>query len=175
MPMKNGNATALEDILTASGRNWKQWYSELNAIRFADLSCDEIEDALVLEYGIERNWARRITNRFATRKATDMERTVKPCFEISVKKTFRVPIQCVYSSASHWFDTEGRASDTSKIENNRLMCEWNTDQSKVAVTFVDKGNGRTQMISCAIFGKRTLKEWSKPSKTDLRHSPSLPE
>lgn len=136
----------IEDVVIESGRNWKQWFNELKSPKFQGLTCDEVEDTLVDEYGIERTWARRITNRFAASHAFKEANGEQPCFEISVRKTFNYPVAEVVSSASQWFETERRATVPELKDGNQLTCAWTTDQSRVHVRFQPKANGKTQMI-----------------------------
>ncbi|NQV53924.1 MAG: hypothetical protein HQ500_12115 [Flavobacteriales bacterium] len=145
MAHSNGHKTA-DDIVVESGRNWTQWYNELDSPKFRGSSCDEVEDILVYEYGIERNWARRITNRFAAKHSFHSGTEDLPCFEISVRKTFDYPINEVFWNASQWFESEQRATETELLNGNLLTCQWKTDHSKIEVKFHKKGEGKTQMI-----------------------------
>ncbi|MEQ9188739.1 MAG: hypothetical protein RLP15_13475 [Cryomorphaceae bacterium] len=136
---------ATAEIVSESGRNWKQWFNELSSAKFVGLSCDEVEDVLVNQYGIERNWARRITNRFAAKHSFHSGEAEKPCFKISVRKTFDHPFNEVLWNASQWLKSEQRATDTALHNGNQLTCEWRTDHSKVAIRFTKKGESKTEM------------------------------
>jgi hypothetical protein len=135
-----------EDVLTESGRTWNQWFTELKSEKFKGLSCDEVEDRLVYDYNLERNWARKITNRFAAHHHDLEEGDQRPCFDLEIRKTVPYPMDRALSSAAQWFETEDRVNGMEVINGNQLHCEWSTDRSKVALLFQSKGKDKTQMV-----------------------------
>lgn len=145
MPMVN--VRQKESILTATGRNWQQWSNELKQEKFKGLSCDEIESELFHQYAVDRHWARKITDRFATsHDILDRHQGDRPSYDITVRRTFHLPKEQVIDHIHEWFRNERRAGNTERTNASKIHCQWATDDSSVDLKVHEKAPDRTQVV-----------------------------
>jgi len=140
----NSNHAVAEEVVVESGRTWTQWLDELKSDKFKDLNCGEVEDILVHEYQLDRDWAAKITDRFASKDG--LFNDSHPCFDASIRLTVDLPKDSVVNSTTQWFESEARAMEPQLNEDSILTCLWRTDHSRIAVVFEPKGDGQTEII-----------------------------
>lgn len=136
---------SIEAVLQASGRTWSQWFSELDKINIEHLDHRQLCEKIETDYQVDSWWAHLIAQEFERAKNIDPKRGPNG-FEVSVTKTFSYPVDEVYSLTKDWLEGERRATCRKDKANQKLHCDWITDDSKVEIKFKQKAEGKTQLV-----------------------------
>jgi hypothetical protein len=135
-----------QELLNESGRNWNQWFSEMENKGFDELRVFGMSEKLLKEYSLELPCARVIALRFCQYIGKCDLNDSANVFEVSVTKTFNYPVDEVFGRATDWFETENRTELQSIVNQKRLNCRWLSDNSTIDVKFQKKSSSKTTLI-----------------------------
>ncbi|GAB5539253.1 MAG: hypothetical protein Salg2KO_13560 [Salibacteraceae bacterium] len=134
-----------QDILNESGRKWNQWHSELNSKQFDALSLEEMAEKLRSDYSLDDDCAKAVALNYCQHIGRCAPSKTHG-FQVEIKKTFNYPVAEVFNRTVEWLENENRAELQDHLHRKRLRCNWLSDNSKVGVTFNDKGGQKTQVV-----------------------------
>ena len=135
-----------QDLLNESGRNWNQWFTEMENKNFSELNVLDISAKLVEDYSVDEACARIVALSYCQHIGKCDISDTTSVFEVSVSKTFDYPIEDVFGRASDWFESESRTKLQNVVNKKRLNCKWLSDNSTIDVKFQQKGRSKTKMV-----------------------------
>ena len=140
-----------EAIVEKTGRDWEAWFSLLDGWNATSRPHPEIARWLSAEHGVPGWWAQSITvgyERARGWRVTGQGRDGK--YSISTSRTINVPVESLFAAAAdpslrrRWLP-EGRLEVTSTNPPKSVRGRWDGGQSRVAIGFTAKGDGKSQI------------------------------
>jgi hypothetical protein len=137
-------------VKAKTGRNWKEWVRELDAIGAASMPHRDIAQR-VHEYGVPGWWTQTVTvgyERIRGLREIGQRRDTRT-FEASKSKTFAVPVSRLYRAFAHgptrkrWLPGVEMKVRTS-VRDKSMRITW-PDGTSVHAYFVGKGPQKSQL------------------------------
>lgn len=133
-----------------TGRNWQQWIEALDAAGAASMTHSQIAKYLNTQHHVPGWWSQMVANGYEQIRGMRDKHQMPEGYQISVSKTFRVPIDQLYAS---WSDTKSRNGWLSEsitvrkaTENKSMRITWSDSKSRLDVNFYPKGVSKSQAV-----------------------------
>jgi hypothetical protein len=149
---KSPSSIASDDsIKAASGRNWKEWYQQLELDQANGKSHQEIAKLLSSKYNLDGWWSQMITNAYEQHIGRRKKHQRASGFEASVSKTFPLSLPKAYEAfvnekeRKKWMKDPGFEITTER-ENRSIRASWVDGKTRISVEFYSKGDNKCQVV-----------------------------
>ena len=140
-----------EAVESKTGKTWSRWFKHLDAAGAKKMSHQEIVAHLVEKHGIRPWWQQMIAVTYEQARGLREKHEKPEGFEISVSRTLEAPVGKAFKA---WTDEKIRkqwlpANLTIRkaTANRSLRITWEDGQTSVAVGFLSKGAGKSQVVA----------------------------
>jgi hypothetical protein len=143
--------TSNERVRERTGRSWKEWVRELDAIGAASMRHRDVAQRVHDDFGVGGWWSQTVTVGYERIRGLRQigQRLGTGTFDAHKSKTFAAPVSRVYRAFAHrptrerWLPGEKLVTRTS-IRNKSMRITW-TDGTSVHAYFVAKGAKKSQL------------------------------
>ena len=143
-------ATSDEAIRERTGRGWEQWFDLLDEWGAAELSHRDVARRVAAELGIHPlAWnAQAITASYERARGLREVGEHEDGFTVTASKTVAVPVERLYAAfvdgeqRARWLP-DGPLRERTHIEPRSARFDWGDGTTRVHVTFVAKGDGKS--------------------------------
>jgi uncharacterized protein YndB with AHSA1/START domain len=140
-----------EAVQAKTGKNWKEWFAILDKAGARKLSHQEIVKHLNAEHGVGPWWQQMVTVTYEQARGLRDKHQKPSGYEISVSRTLNAPLTKVFKAFT---DEKVRASWLAEdeftirkaIPNKSLRLTWIDGKTSVAVAFLGKADGKSQVL-----------------------------
>jgi hypothetical protein len=138
-----------EAVAKATGRDWNEWFRELDAAGAKTLSHPEIVAIVSRQFKTGPWWRQMVTVEYERSRGLRVKHETAQGFSVSASKTYAAPVARVYSAWAtaaarrRWLDGAGFTITTS-TPNRSIRFAWE-DGTRGDVGFVAKGDDKTQV------------------------------
>jgi uncharacterized protein YndB with AHSA1/START domain len=139
-----------EAVHAKTGKNWKEWFAILDKAGARKLSHQEIVKHLNTEYAVGPWWQQMVTVTYEQARGLRDKHQKPSGYEISVSRTLNAPLTKVFKAftdekvRARWLPEDG-LSIRKAIPNKSLRLTWIDGKTSVAVSFVGKTDGKSQV------------------------------
>ena len=140
-----------EAVESKTGKNWSRWFKHLDAAGAKKMSHQEIAAHLSEQHGVRPWWTQMVAVTYEQARGLRDKHEKPGGYEISVSRTIGAPIGKAFKA---WTDGKTRKKwlpANLKIRkattNKSLRITWEDDQTSLAVAFVPKGDGKSQVVA----------------------------
>jgi len=138
-------------VRAKTGRTWRQWVEELDAVGAVSMSHRDIARHLHAEHELTSWWSQTVTVGYERiRGLRDIGQRRKGTYEANKSKTFAVEVDVLYRAFSEkrrrqrWLPDAGVTVRTSQREKS-MRLTW-PDETSVEIAFVAKEEGKSQVV-----------------------------
>ncbi len=139
-------------VQAKTGKDWKQWFAVLDKAGARKMSHQEIVKYLREHEGVGPWWQQMVTVTYEqARGLRDVHQ--KPAgYEVSVSRTINAPVAKLFraftvaKTRDSWLQEAGMTIRGS-MPNKSVRITWSDQKSSVVVSFVSKGDNKTQVVA----------------------------
>lgn len=140
-----------ESLVERTGQGWDQWLKLLDDWGAIDRTHTEIARWLVEEHQVDGWWAQAVTVGYEQARGLRVPgQSSDGTFSASASKTINVPVERLFDAfadeaqRSEWLP-DAKLSVRTATPHKTFRADWEDDQTRVAVYFVPKGDGKSQV------------------------------
>lgn len=146
-----------EAVKTKTGKDWAGWFKILDQGGAKKMSHQEIVSLLSTKHGVGPWWQQMVTVTYEQARGLRAAHQKPGGYEISVSRTVAAPVAKVFkawhseTTRARWLPEPGASANGLLIRtstpNKSMRLTWIDGKTIVAVAFLAKGTGKSQVVA----------------------------
>ena len=138
-----------ESVKARTGKDWAEWFNELDAAGAVGLKHRDIASFLADQHGMAGWWSQMVTVEYERARGKRLKHETAQGFSASVSKTIAASLPKLYAAVSQptqrrkWFP-KGALVPSSKTQNKYFRGAWKKS-ARLEIGFYAKGAGKAQI------------------------------
>ena len=140
-----------EAVEAKTGKTWSRWFKHLDAAGAKKMTHQDIVAHLRDKHDVRPWWTQMVAVTYEQARGLREIHEKPGGFEISISRTIAAPLAKTYKA---WTDEKTRkrwlpaeVTVRTAMTNKSLRLNWEDGKTIVAVAFVTKGDGKTQVVA----------------------------